>query len=361
MFVAKNLFTPGPLTTSDSVKKAMLIDLGSRDSSFIELVASIRNQLLSLAGTKKGAYEAVLMQGSGTFSLEAVISSGLSSNGEVLCLVNGAYGKRVSEMAKVLGIPHQILAYPENKSIPAEDVQKALKKNPAIEMVSVAHCETTTGIMNPIETIGEVCKGFPKVNYFVDAMSTFGAVPINVEEIGIDYLVSSANKCIQGVPGFAFVIAKTAVLEKTKGYARSLSFDLFSQWKGLENNGQFRYTPPTHTLLAFAKALEELEQEGGVIGRAYRYKKNNSILLNGMVAKGYKPFIDAENRGYIITSFLYPENNDFNFTHFYEDLANKGHIIYPGKLTHTNCFRIGNIGHLFETDIAALLQDIPNT
>lgn len=359
MFVAKNLFTPGPLTTSESVKKAMLIDLGSRDASFIEVVASIRQQLLALAGSKKGIYEAVLMQGSGTFSLEAVISSALSPKGELLCLVNGAYGKRVAEMAKVLGIPLRILDYPENVPVSAADVRKALDENPAIEMVSVAHCETTTGIMNPIQAIGEVCKDFPNTAYFVDAMSTFGAVPINVEEIGIDYLVSSANKCIQGVPGFAFVLARTALLEKTKGFARSLSFDLYSQWKGLDANGQFRYTPPTHALLAFAKALEELEKEGGVAGRAARYAQNNEQLLAGMQAKGYVPFIDAAHRGYIITSFLYPDKESFDFTRFYEDLASKGHIIYPGKLTHTDCFRIGNIGHLFQNDIESLLQDIP--
>ena len=356
----KILFTPGPLTTSRTVKQAMLRDLGSRDFDFINLVKEIREKLVELGQGSTDEYTAVLMQGSGTFGLEAVVSSTVPPDGKLLVIINGVYGKRLAKIASVLKIDTVTLEYPENTTPDLGEIENTLKTDGKITNVAVVHCETTTGIINPIREIGEfVVKSGAK--YFVDAMSSFGAVPVNLAECNIDYLVSSANKCIEGVPGFSFVLCKISSLKETVGYARSLSFDLLSQYQGLEKNGQFRFTPPTHVLAAFRQALAELEAEGGVTGRAERYRKNYETLIAGMRQMGFREYIKPEDQGYIITSFLYPDDPNFSFEKFYESLNQKDYVIYPGKVSDANCFRIGNIGRIFEADIKALLAAIAET
>ncbi len=356
----KILFTPGPLTTSQTVKQAMLRDLGSRDSEFIGSVKDIRHKLVELGQADTDEYTTVLMQGSGTFGLEAVVSSTVPPDGKLLVIINGAYGKRLVKIASILKIDTVTLEYPENTTPDLREIENTLKTDKDITNVSVVHCETTTGIINPIREIGEfVVKSGAK--YFVDAMSSFGAVPVNLAECNIDYLVSSANKCIEGMPGFSFVLCKLNSLKETVGYARSLSFDLLSQYQGLEKNGQFRFTPPTHVLAAFRQALAELEAEGGVPGRAERYRKNYETLIAGMRQMGFREYIRPEDQGYIITSFLYPDDPNFSFEKFYESLNQKDYVIYPGKVSDANCFRIGNIGRIFEADIKALLAAIRET
>lgn len=356
----KILFTPGPLTTSQTVKQAMLRDLGSRDIEFIGLVKDIGHKLVKLGQVSPDEYTTVLMQGSGTFGLEAVVSSTVPPDGKFLVIINGAYGKRLARIASVLKIDTVTLEYPENTTPDPGEIENTLKTDSKITNVSVVHCETTTGIINPIREIGEiVAKSGSK--YFVDAMSSFGAVPIDLAECNIDYLVSSANKCIEGVPGFSFVLCKLSSLKETAGYARSLSFDLLGQYQGFEKNGQFRFTPPTHALLAFLQALVELEAEGGVPGRAERYRRNYEILVAGMRRIGFKEYLRPEDQGYIITSFLYPDDPDFSFDKFYESLNQKDYVIYPGKVSDADCFRIGNIGRIFEADVKALLAAIAET
>ncbi|MDT8300463.1 MAG: 2-aminoethylphosphonate--pyruvate transaminase [Sedimentisphaerales bacterium] len=356
----KILFTPGPLTTSQTVKQAMLRDLGSRDTEFIAIVQEIRQKLVELGQAKPDEYTAVLMQGSGTFGLEAVVSSTVPPDGKLLIIINGAYGKRLAKIASVLNIDTITLEYPENTIPNLQEIEDTLTTDRKITCVSVVHCETTTGIINPIEDIGKlVVKSGAK--YFVDAMSSFGAVPIHLPEYGIDYLVSSANKCIEGVPGFSFVLCKLSSLKETVGYARSVSFNLLEQYQGLEKNGQFRFTPPTHTLVAFRQALEELQTEGGVKGRAERYRKNYKTLIEGMRQMGFKEYLKPENQGYIITSFLYPDDSNFSFEKFYESLNQKDYVIYPGKVSDADCFRIGNIGRISEADIKDLLVAIKYT
>jgi len=356
----KILFTPGPLTTSQNVKQAMLRDLGSRDIEFIGLVKDIRQKLVKLGQVSPDEYTAVLMQGSGTFGLEAVVSSTVPPDGKLLVIINGAYGKRLARIASVLKIETVTLEYPENKVPDLEEIEDALRNDGRITNVTVVHCETTTGIINPIREIGEiVAKSGAK--YFVDAMSSFGAVPINLVECNIDYLVSSANKCIEGVPGFSFVLCKLNSLEETAGYARSVSFDLLDQYSGFEKNGQFRFTPPTHTLAAFHQALAELETEGGISGRAERYRRNYEILVGGMRRMGFKEYLKPDDQGYIITSFLYPDDPNFSFEKFYESLNQMDYVIYPGKVSDADCFRIGNIGRIFEADVKALLSAIAET
>ena len=350
----KLLFTPGPLTTSMTVKQAMLQDVGSRDFDFIDLVKEIRSRLLEIGGVGDDGYEAIIMQGSGTFTLEAVVSSSVPPVGKLLVIINGAYGRRIAQIAKIHNIQTTTLEFPENRVPDLVQIEKALETDAAITNVAVIHCETTTGLMNPVQDIGRIVQGFSR-RLFVDAMSSFGAVPVDLAEWGIDYLVSSANKCIEGVPGFGFALVRRDALMQTEGNARSLSLDLLSQWKGLEQNGQFRFTPPTHALLAFRQALLELEAEGGVAGRAARYRANYETLIAGMRAMGFQEYLEREDQGYIITSFRYPPHPNFDFDEFYKRLNDRGYVIYPGKVSQAECFRIGTIGRIFESDVNDLL------
>lgn len=351
----KLLFTPGPLTTSRTVKEAMLRDVGSRDEEFIAMVREIRRQLLELGGTsQQDGYEAVLIQGSGTFGVESVISSAIPAKGKLLALVNGAYGERIVQMAMRYGIPTEVLRWSEDESVEPEAVKIALEADAAITHVVIVDCETTTGILNPTEKVGAIVRAADRT-FIVDAMSSFGAMPTDLPDAGIDYLISSANKCIEGVPGFSFVLARRKKLESCKGQARTLSLDLYEQWRGLEGNGQFRFTPPTHTLLAFAQALKELAAEGGVAGRAARYLKNHNALKAGMKKLGFVAFLAPEVQSYIITAFYYPGDRNFVFDEFYRKLSQRDMVIYPGKLGHIDCFRMGNIGRLQDKDIQELL------
>ena len=354
----KPLFTPGPLTTSLSVKQAMLRDLGSRDDAFIETVRGVRKGILDVAGVRQvDGYEAILVQGSGTFSIEAVIASATPPDGKLLVIVNGAYGERIVKIARVYGIETTVLRYPENEIPNVAEVRDALSSDPAISMVVTVHCETSSGILNPIEEIGQLARA-AGATYFVDSMSAFGGVSFDLAACEIDFLVSSANKCIEGVPGFGFVVCRRDALVATEGWARSLSLDLLAQWKGLESNGQFRFTPPTHAILAFEQALRELAGEGGVEGRAARYKKNRDVLLEGMHALGFNDYVPPEHRSHIITPFHYPSHPNFSFERFYALLNARGFVIYPGKVTNAECFRIGSIGRIFPSDVRSLLAAI---
>jgi 2-aminoethylphosphonate-pyruvate transaminase len=349
----KLLFTPGPLTTSPTVKEAMLRDLGSRDAEFLEIVCQIRERLLALGNGARPDYECVLMQGSGTFAIESVISSGVPREGKLLVLINGAYGRRIEHIARAHGIAVETVEVAENSKINAADFSVGA----GITHVAVVHCETTTGILNPIEKIGEVVAR-AGAGYIVDAMSSFGAIPVDLRAAHIDFLISSANKCIEGVPGFGFILARRAALEAAKGRARTVSLDLHAQWAGLERDGQFRFTPPTHALLAFRQALRELDEEGGVAGRAERYRRNHQTLCRGMRDLGFDAYLAPEDQSYIITSFRYPKDGGFRFEEFYARLSALGYVIYPGKLSREECFRIGTIGHLSTRDVEGLLQAI---
>lgn len=354
----KLLFTPGPLTTSLSVKTAMLHDAGSWHYEFNEIVARIRHRLLALAGTScDQGFECVLMQGSGSFGVESVLGSVVPPDGRVLILANGAYGERIVRMAEVLKIPHTVYRTAEDAPPDPREVDRLLAADPGVTHVAMVHCETTTGILNPIEPVGQVTRRHHRL-FMVDAMSSFGALPIHLESCNIDYLVSSANKCIEGVPGFSFALVRRQPFLATTGWARSLSLDLLSQWQGFEKNGQFRYTPPTHALLAFHQALDEWEAEGGVAGRGARYRHNHATLLDGMRQLGFEPFLEPAVQSPIITAFRHPADPAFRFDEFYRRLSDRGMIIYPGKLTRMETFRIGTIGRLFTADLEQLLAAI---
>jgi len=355
------LLTPGPITTTLSVKEAMLRDWCTWDEDYNLLIQKLRKDLVSLSVSNDAAlkeHTAVLMQGSGTFAVESVIGSVIPKNGKLLVLENGAYGKRILQITDVLGIDSSEISAKETEIFDLDRLREVLENDSGITHVAVVHCETTTGIINDIKAIGEIVKKFGKI-YIVDAMSSFGGIPFCVDEIGIDFMISSANKCIQGVPGLGFIIARRCSLEKCAGLARSVALDLYDQWKTMEDSdGKWRFTSPTHVVRAFIEAMKELEDEGGVAVRYKRYKTNHDKLVAGMETLGFKALLSTEIQSPIITSFFYPDSQAFNFKDFYEFIKAEGYVLYPGKISEIETFRIGNIGEVCENDIDGLLKAV---
>jgi 2-aminoethylphosphonate-pyruvate transaminase len=347
------LLTPGPLTTSPTVRRAMLRDSCTWEAEYNTLVNTIRRRLVALA-TGRDGYTTVLMQGSGTFAVEATLGSVVPAAGKVLIVNNGAYGRRMVEIADRLHIARTEVSFPETAPADPDHIARLLADDPALTHVALVHCETTSGLLNPVAEVGRLAAAHGKI-YIVDAMSSFGGISLTMEELGAHYLISSANKCIQGVPGFGFVIADRALLARTRSWARSLSLDLYDQWREMEEKGgKWRYTSPTHVVRAFAQALNELDAEGGVAARHRRYCANHECLLAGMQAVGFRTLLPRVIQSPIITAFLYPDTTAFSFEVFYQALKSRGFVIYPGKVSQAATFRIGTIGHVFPEDIARL-------
>ncbi|MCD7937934.1 MAG: 2-aminoethylphosphonate--pyruvate transaminase [Tannerellaceae bacterium] len=354
------LLTPGPLTTSESVRKAMMLDWCTWDKDYNEgIVTPIRNELLAIAGLDPDLYTTVLLQGSGTYSVEATLGATVKETDKLLILANGAYGDRMGEIARYYKLDHIIVSLPETEPVTGQVATEALAAHPGVTHLAMVHCETTTGILNSIEEVSRVVKG-TGITFMVDAMSSFGGIPIDVNGLGIDFLVSSANKCIQGVPGFGFIIARREKLLACKGVARSLSLDIYDQWDAMEKgNGKWRFTSPTHVIRAFYQALQELREEGGVEGRYKRYSRNQRILVEGMRSLGYTTLLPDEFQSPIITSFLYPSES-FCFQELYEHLKQQQFVIYPGKISGADTFRIGNIGDVYPGDMEELIDAMPS-
>lgn len=351
------LLTPGPLSTSESVRQAMLQDWCTWDKDYNEgVVTVIREQLLKLAGLD-GEYTTVLLQGSGTYAVEATLSCAVRPQDKLLIVANGAYGKRMGDIARRHGLNHVLVSLKETAPVTPEAVRRALEEHPDISHLAMVHCETTTGILNPVEAVARAIRG-RGLTFIVDAMSSFGGIPIDIRKLGIDFLVSSANKCIQGVPGFGFVIARRSSVSRCEGVSRSLSLDLYDQWAEMEKGrGKWRFTSPTHVVRAFFQAVKELEDEGGVQARYDRYRENHAALVEGMRRSGFRTLLPDELQSPIITSFLYPEE-DFDFQKFYEALKERGFVIYPGKISEAPTFRIGNIGDVFPDDFRRLAEAV---
>lgn len=351
------LLTPGPLTTTKSVKEEMLFDHCTWDDDYKQITLKIIDELLTLAHVDKKEYTAVLMQGSGTFGVESVITSVVGPTDCLLICANGAYGKRMAEIAEYAQINYILYLQDFDKMPQAQKVEALLRENPQITHVAMVHSETTSGILNDIASVAKVVKAYNKT-FIVDAMSSFGGVDINVGELKIDFLISSANKCIQGVPGFSFIICNREKLIASKGKARSLSLDLYAQWELMIKDGKWRFTSPTHVVLAFAKAIEELKAEGGIIARNQRYSENNKLLVEGLARLGIKPYVEATYQGPIITTFYYPTDVEFNFNEMYQFIKDRGYAIYPGKVTDAQTFRIGTIGEIYPEDITKVVEYI---
>lgn len=347
------LLTPGPLTTSATVKQAMLKDWGSRDAAFIQINADIRRRLPELAGAAE-THVAVPMQGSGTFAVEAMIGTLVPPDGKLLVLVNGAYGQRMLRIARVVGLETAAIEAPEDQPVSAYALDKALAADPAITHVAVVHCETTSGVLNPLAEVADVTARHGRA-LLVDSMSAFGALPVDARDIAFQALAASSNKCLEGAPGVGFVIVERKALAAAEGNAHSLSLDLFDQWKALEANGQWRFTPPTHVLAAFHQALAEHAAEGGVEGRGRRYRDNCAELVSGMRALGFETLLPDAVQAPIIVTFRMPADPRFVFADFYDRLRERGFVIYPGKLTVADSFRMGCIGRIDRNDIRRAL------
>jgi 2-aminoethylphosphonate-pyruvate transaminase len=350
------LLTPGPLTTSRGVKLSMLADYGSRDIEFRDIVKGIRSGLLKAAQCD-ATYDCVIMQGSGTFAIEAALGCFCPKDKKTLVVANGAYGDRAAAILTRIGRPNLKIDKGDSAAPTVEDVVTMLESDTDISHVWMIHCETTSGIVNPIAEIGHAVKQRGRV-FMVDAMSSFGALPLDMTATQMDVMVSSSNKCIEGVPGFSYVLVKRALLEASKGMCHSVVLDLFEQWKGLEANGQFRFTPPTHALVAFHTALKEFEAEGGVAARGNRYQRNAQALLKGMREMGFSTLLSDNEAGPIIQTFLTPRDPNFDFEAFYEALRSRGFAIYPGKLTKRPSFRVGTIGKVDEKVMQGVLAAI---
>lgn len=339
------LLTPGPLTTAFSVKQAMLRDWGSWDADFRAMTADLRRRLLALIGDEAGEYDCVPIQGSGSFCVEAMLGSFVPKDGKVLVLANGAYGLRAAQTMKYLGREHTLIDKGDYLPPRGDEVAAALDADPAITHVIAIHCETSSGILNPVAEISEAVYSRGR-KLLVDSMSAFGAIPLEVGQIRYEAMVSSANKCIEGVPGFGFVIAKKSELEAAKGRSHSLALDVHAQWATMEKTGQWRFTPPTHVVAAFLEALKMHEAEGGVAARGARYNQNRDVMVAGMRELGFETLLSDHWLSPIIVTFFCPAHENFVFDTFYEAMKAKGFIIYPGKLTVVDSFRVGCIGRM---------------
>lgn len=350
------LLTPGPLTTSLTVKQAMLRDWGSRDKAFIAMNARVREGLVELAGGH-GTHVCVPLQGSGTFVVEAMLGTFVPKSGKLLIIVNGAYGKRMAKMCEVMGRRHVVSETAEDTPPNPQAIAALLADDKEISHVAVIHCETTSGILNPVSEIASVVAKAGR-RLLIDSMSAFGAIELDARHIQFDAVAASSNKCIEGAPGLGFCIARQAALEECAGNAHSLSLDLYDQWVSMEKNKQWRFTPPTHVLAAFDRALEEHQAEGGVAGRGARYRRNCRVLVDGMRALGFQTLLSDNLQAPIIVTFRMPADPNFHFETFYDKLSAQGYVIYPGKLTVADSFRVGCIGRLDESHMKGALAAI---
>ncbi len=353
------LLTPGPLTTSAGTKEAMLHDWGSRDAAFIETNRRVLDRLLAIAGAGE-SHVCVPLQGSGTFTVEATLGTMIPRNGKALVLINGAYGHRMAKILDYAGRAYATLETPEDTPPDMDDLEAALKADADITHVVCVYCETTSGILNPVADIARIAAENGK-GLLIDAMSAFGALPLDAAEVPFDAVMASSNKCLEGVPGMGFAIIRRSALEACQGNAPSLSLDLFDQWTAMEGNGQWRFTPPTHVICAFDAALGQFEAEGGLTGRHRRYAANCKVLVDGMRALGFETLLSDNLQAPIIITFKMPADPKFDFQAFYDSLGRKGYVIYPGKLTVAPSFRIGCIGQLDEAVMTGALDAIRET
>jgi 2-aminoethylphosphonate-pyruvate transaminase len=350
------LLTPGPLTTAKRTKEAMVHDWGSRDATFLEINKTVMERLPEVIGAK-GRFVTVPVQGSGTFAVEAMLTTFVPPTGKVLVLVNGAYGqraRRILDIARRAVVVHET---PEDTPPDLAAVDRLLAADPAITHVFAVHCETTSGILNPIVEIGRLARQHGR-RLLLDSMSAFGALPLDQAEVGFDAVAASSNKCIEGVPGLGFVLCDPAVLSQSKGNATTLVLDLHDQWQSLERTGQYRFTPPIHVIVAFHAALEAFFAEGGQPGRGARYAANGRVLWEGMRKLGFRPLLPERLQAPIIYTFHMPKDSRFVFQRFYDALKDRGFVIYPGKLTVADSFRIGCIGAINAGHMCAFLDTV---
>jgi 2-aminoethylphosphonate-pyruvate transaminase len=344
------LLTPGPLTTTLRTKLAMLKDWGSWDADFNAVTAGVRQRLLDIVNGHE-THTVVPLQGSGTFSVEAAVATLVPRDGHVLILDNGAYCKRAAKLTQMMGRRASVLPFAEDEAVSAEALDARLKHDASISHVILIHCETGTGVLNPLAEVAAVCQR-REVGLIVDAMSSFGALPIDARETRFDALVAASGKCLEGVPGMGFVFVRHEVLERCAGNSQSLAMDLHDQHTYMEKTGQWRFTPPTHVMVALAEAITQFVDEGGQPARLKRYQANCRTLIDGMSALGFRPFLKPELQAPIIVTFHAPADAAYEFQRFYAAAKAHGFILYPGKLTQVETFRVGCIGAIGPNEMA---------
>jgi 2-aminoethylphosphonate-pyruvate transaminase len=350
------LLTPGPLTTSTATKLAMVRDWGSRDTGFIALNRRVREMLLDGINARE-THVCVPLQGSGTFAVEAMLGTMVPKGGHVLVPLNGAYCKRIQRICSILGRNTTAIEYEEREPVKAADIDAALQKDPSITHVALVHCETSTGVLNPLREVSEVVKKHGK-SLLVDAMSSFAAVPI---EGAFDALVAASGKCLEGPPGMGFALIRKTSLEKCAGNSPSLVLDLHDQWVNMEKTAQWRFTPPTVIVAALHAALEQFVAEGGRAARGARYRRNCEVLIEGMTKLGFRLFLDAKHQAPVIVTFHAPGDPNYDFQKFYDRVREKGFVLYPGKLTTIDTLRVGCIGAIDEHVVRAAVHAIADT
>jgi len=350
------LLTPGPLTTSLRTKQSMLRDWGSWDGDFNSITGRVRERLLQIVHGS-GTHECVPMQGSGTFSVEAAVGTLVPRAGHVLVPQNGAYCQRIARICRVLGRRLTTIDYAENTQVAAADIERALRADPSITHVALVHCETSTGILNPLEEVAQVVSRHGR-GLIVDAMSSFGALEIDARTTPFDAVVAASGKCLEGPPGMGFVIVRREPLERCEGNCHSLSLDLHDQWVYMKKTTQWRYTPPTHVVAAFDAAIAQYLEEGGLVARGARYAQNCRTLIEGMSRLGLKSFLPAAIQAPIIVTFFAPDSPRYVFQDFYNAVKAHGYILYPGKLTTVETFRVGCMGQLGERGIAGAVEAV---
>jgi len=350
------LLTPGPLSTSVATRQSMLRDWGSWDSDFNRITARVRERLLAIVHAT-GTHECVPLQGSGTFSVEAAIGTLVPRTGHVLVPQNGAYCQRIAKICKVLGRLITTIDYREDEPMNAADIDRALAQDPSITHVAVVHCETSTGILNPLHEIALVVKRHGK-GLIVDAMSSFGALEIDARTTPFDAVIAASGKCLEGVPGMGFVLMRRAALEKCEGNSHSLAMDLYDQWVYMNKTTQWRYTPPTHVVAALDSAVAQYIEQGGLAARGGTYAKNCRELIDGMREIGLRSFLPEAIQAPIIVTFHAPADARYEFKAFYNAVKQRGYILYPGKLTRLETFRVGCMGQLGERGMAGAVQAV---
>jgi len=350
------LLTPGPLTTSDDTRRAMLTDWGSREPDFIALTAELRQRLLRVANGGD-AHVAVPLQGSGTFIVEAAIATLIGPDAKLLVLINGAYGERIAAIARRYGRAVETLVWPEDRPVDPGMVAETLAKDEAITHVALVHCETTTGLLNPLTELAQIVQRAGRL-VILDAMSSFGALPIDLATTPITAVLASSNKGLEGAPGLGFALVEKTVLAAAGGVSPSTSLDLHAQWRGFESNGQWRFTPPVQVVAAFVEALRQLDAEGGQPARLRRYQANFQALSKGMKGLGFELYLAPENQAPIIATFREPKDLRFVFDDFYRALEARGFNIYPGKLPKAPSFPLGCVGDVRPEDFARLIEAV---
>lgn len=336
------LLTPGPLTTSLSTRSAMLMDWGSWDEAFNALTASVNRDLVEIAQAHED-HVCVPLQGSGTFAVEAALGTLVPKAGKVLVADNGSYCKRIVRILAYLGRDAVVLPHGEQQPADPARINAALAADSSITHVAQVHCETGTGILNPLPEIAAIVATHGR-SLIVDAMSSYGAIPIDARTLRFDALIAASGKCLEGVPGMGFVIARRTALERAAGNSGSLAMDLLDQWQYMQKTGQWRFTPPTHVVAALRAAIDQYLAQGGQPARLARYTENCATLVAGMRTLGLKTFLPDELQAPIIVTFHSPPDPKYGFTEFYRRVRDLGFILYPGKLTTVDTFRVGCIG-----------------